>query len=397
MDNFHLMAKPTGPACNLNCTYCFYLEKKKYYDHGNTFMSDRVLKTYIKKYIRSQKGQSVEFTWQGGEPTLLGLDFFRKVVNYQKQFKQNKEITNSLQTNGTLLNDAWCRFLKKYNFLVGISLDGPDEIHNSHRKFNNGSSTCKHVEKAIKLLQKYDVDFNVLTTVNDINVKESQNLYDYYKRMGIQYIQFIPIVERSSEEPEKVTNLNLSSPEGLNKEKHVTPWSVDPELYGDFLIELFDRWVRNDIGKIFFMNFEWALSAVIHGVSGNCHFAEKCGSAGVVEHNGDVYSCDHYVYPSYKIGNILQDDLSLIFNSNKQEIFGNEKQKGLSEECINCQVLHLCYGGCPKHRFVEGQNYLCSAYKRFFTHIKPYAEAARDLIKQGKPLTDLVMIRIIDK
>ncbi|MCK8061700.1 MULTISPECIES: anaerobic sulfatase maturase [unclassified Fusibacter] len=397
MDTFHLMAKPAGPACNLNCTYCFYLEKKKYYNQGKTSMSDRVLKTYIKKYIQSQKRQSVVFTWQGGEPTLLGLDFFRKVVKYQKQFKQNKIISNSLQTNGTLINDTWCRFLKKNKFLVGISLDGPEEIHNIHRKYSSGSSTCSHVEKAIKLLQKYDVDFNVLTTVNDINVKESQKLYDYYKRMGIKYIQFIPIVERSSEEPDNVTNLNLSSPEDLNSENQVTPWSVDPERYGNFLVEIFDRWVRNDIGKTFYMNFEWALSAVIHGVSGSCHFAKKCGSAGIVEHNGDVYSCDHYVYPSNKIGNILQDDLSLIFNSNKQEIFGNEKQKGLSEECINCQVLHLCYGGCPKHRFVEGQNYLCSAYKRFFTHIKPYAEAARDLIKQGKPLTDLMMIRIIDK
>jgi uncharacterized protein len=392
MDNFHLMAKPAGPACNLNCTYCFYLEKKNLFEAATTFMSDQVLEAYTEKYIRSQEGPTVEFTWQGGEPTLAGLVFYRKAIEYQKKYKGSKQIRNSLQTNGTLINEQWCRFLAKHHFLVGISLDGPAVFHNSYRKNNGGKATFHSVERAIRLLQKHEVDFNILTTVNDMNSREPLQVYDYYLQTGIQFVQFIPIVERTAGEQSSALGLNLASPEDTPPDSHVTDWSVDPEQYAEFLITIFDGWVRNDIGRIYIMNFEWALSAAIHGVSGTCHHAERCGTAGVIEHNGDIYSCDHFVYPSYRLGNILDDDLSLLFNSPAQLAFGDEKQHGLTDECRNCEVLNLCYGGCPKHRFASGQNYLCSAYRRFFNHIIPYAESARKLIKQGRPLTELMNI-----
>ena len=394
VDNFHLMAKPVGPACNLDCTYCFYLEKKNLFKPGLTLMKDQVLEAYTEKYILSQTGPVVEFTWQGGEPTLAGLDFFQKAIDYQNKFKGNKQISNSLQTNGTLINEDWCRFLAKHNFLVGISLDGPAELHDTYRKNNAGKSTSSEVENAISLLKEYDVEFNVLTTVNDINSREPRKIYDYYKESGIQFVQFIPIVERTAGEQASALGLGLASPGDTQMDTHVTNWSVKPEKYADFLITIFDQWVRNDIGKIFIMNFEWALSAAIHGVSGTCHHAETCGTAGVIEHNGDIYSCDHFVYPSYRLGNILDDDLSLLFNSQAQLDFGNEKRDGLTEACRNCEVLHLCYGGCPKHRFFSGQNYLCSAYKRFFSHIIPYAEAAKNLINHGRPLTELMKVKI---
>lgn len=394
MYNFHLMAKPAGPACNLNCTYCFYLEKNNFFKPGTTFMSDEVLAAYTEKYIRSQKGANVEFTWQGGEPTLAGLDFFQKVIAYQSKFKGNERISNSLQTNGTLLHDEWCRFLAKHHFLVGLSLDGPAAFHNTYRKDNGGKSTFHRVEKAIMLLKKYKVDFNILTTVNDKNTREPLEFYDFYKRIGIQFVQLIPIVERTSGEKSTDLGLNLASPEDTQKGTHVTEWSVKPDDYADFLITVFDRWVRNDIGKIYFMNFEWALSAAIHGVSGTCHHAKTCGIAGIMEHNGDIYSCDHFVYPSYKIGNIMDDDPALLFNSKAQLDFGNKKQNGLTSECRNCEVLNLCYGGCPKHRFVEGQNYLCSAYRRFFNHIIPYAQSAKEILEQGRPITELMNVNV---
>jgi uncharacterized protein len=302
---------------------------------------------------------------------------------------------NALQTNGTLIDQEWGRFLKKHNFLVGLSLDGPRALHNSHRKYTSGKATFCEVEKTIKLLQANKVDFNILTTVNDVNAREPLKLYDYYKQTGIQFIQFIPIVERSQKEHSNITNQDLASPEDSHKDTYVTSWSVNPDRYADFLITIFDQWVKQDIGKIFIMNFEWTLSAAIYGVSGTCHFAEKCGSAGIVEHNGDVYSCDHFVYPSNKIGNILEDEPSYLFSSPKQEAFGKEKQLGLSNQCSKCEVLHLCYGGCPKHRIVDGQNYLCKAYKRFFSHIMPYAKAAERLISQGEPLTELMRMKDI--
>lgn len=355
-------------------------------------MSDEVLEAYTEKYIKSQKGSQVNFAWQGGEPTVAGLDFFRKAVHFQQKFNRGKEITNALQTNGTLINDQWCRFLAENNFLVGLSMDGPGVLHNRYRKTKKGDPTFLKVKKAMDLFRRYGVDYNILTTVNDRNSCEPIHVYDFFKRSGVEFIQFIPIVERVGDSGSLEMGLDLGSPGNLKDHSvaDVTSWSVDSETYGDFLIAVFDKWVRHDVGKIFIMNFEWAFSSAINGVSGVCHFARRCGNAGILEHNGDVYSCDHFVYPQYKIGNILHDDPAVLFNSPAQIRFGEEKETGLTEECRNCPVLSLCYGGCPKHRFDSGQNYLCKGYKKFFTHILPYIEKARQLISERRPLTDLM-------
>lgn len=385
MDNFHLMAKPAGPACNLKCTYCFYLEKENLFSSpGKTIMSDEVLEAYTEKYILSQAGREVNFAWQGGEPTVAGLEFFRKAVKLQKKFNRGKKISNAIQTNGTLINEDWCRFLAKHNFLVGLSMDGPDYLHDTYRKNKGDAPTHKKVVKAMESFKRFGVDYNILTTVNDRNSREPLAVYDFLKESGVEFIQFIPIVEREE-------GLGVSLPEAeKNQDYSVMPWSVGAEEYGDFLIAIFEKWVRNDVGKVFVMNFEWAFSSALNGMSGVCQFAPVCGNAGIIEHNGDVYSCDHFVYPQYKVGSVLEDDPRDIFNSPAQIRFGEEKRSGLSEECRSCPVLNLCYGGCPKHRFVSGQNYLCPGYKKFFTHIQPYIGAARTLIAQRRPLTELM-------
>lgn len=400
MTNFHIMAKPAGPACNLNCTYCFYLEKEKLFSQENdSLMSDEVLEAYTEKYILSQEGREVNFAWQGGEPTVAGLDFFRKAVKLQKKYNKGKKISNAIQTNGILINDEWCRFFAKHNFLVGLSLDGPKDLHNTYRKNKGGGPTFDKVKKAQLMFKQYGVEYNILTTVNAENSREPLAVYNFLKEAGIEFIQFIPIVERDADDNSKALGLSLSSPEANpNYQFSMTDWSVVPEEYGNFLISIFDQWVRNDVGKIFVMNFEWALNSAINGISGVCQFAPQCGNAGILEHNGDIYSCDHYVYPQYKIGNILDDDPKVAFNSEKQLQFGKNKQETLSEECLKCPVLSMCYGGCPKHRFAVplkgdfAQNYLCKGYKKFFKHLLPYVELTKTLIRERKPLTELMKL-----
>lgn len=392
MDNFHLMAKPAGPACNLKCTYCFYLEKENLFSSpGKTIMSDEVLEAYTEKYIASQSGRDVNFAWQGGEPTVAGLEFFRKALKLQKKYNRGKKISNALQTNGTLINEEWCRFLAKHKFLVGLSMDGPKELHDVYRKNKGDAPTHSKVMKAMELFKRFGVEYNVLTTVNDRNSREPLAVYDFLKKSGVEFVQFIPIVEREAGEESRELGLSLSSPPaGQRQNQALMPWSVDSEAYGDFLIAIFEKWVRKDVGKIFIMNFEWAFSSALNGVSGVCQFAPVCGNAGIVEHNGEVYSCDHFVYPEYKIGNVLDDDPKELFNSPAQRQFGEQKRAGLTDQCLTCPVLKLCYGGCPKHRFDAGQNHLCAGYKKFFIHIQPYIEAAAKLISQRRPLTDLM-------
>ncbi len=362
-------------------------------------MSDEVLEAYTEKYILSQEGREVNFAWQGGEPTVAGLDFFRKAVKLQKKYNKGKKISNAIQTNGILINDEWCRFFAKHNFLVGLSLDGPKDLHNTYRKNKGGGPTFDKVKKAQLMFKQYGVEYNILTTVNAENSREPLAVYNFLKEAGIEFIQFIPIVERDADDNSKALGLSLSSPEANpNYQFSMTDWSVVPEEYGNFLISIFDQWVRNDVGKIFVMNFEWALNSAINGISGVCQFAPQCGNAGILEHNGDIYSCDHYVYPQYKIGNILDDDPKVAFNSEKQLQFGKNKQETLSEECLKCPVLSMCYGGCPKHRFAVplkgdfAQNYLCKGYKKFFKHLLPYVELTKTLIRERKPLTELMKL-----
>jgi uncharacterized protein len=391
----HVVAKPTGPVCNLNCEYCFYLEKQALFSRGEQYrMSDDVLSAFITNYITSQTTPVVEFVWQGGEPTLLGVDFFRRVIELQKPFAGAKTITNSLQTNGTLLTDEWCVFLKKHNFMVGISLDGPKDIHDRYRRDRKGKGTFDQVMRGLRLLQKHKVEYNVLACVARETAKHPLEVYRFFKDEGVEFIQFSPVVERMPDSSSRHAGLRFAGPASLNKEEEqieVTPWTVMPEEYGDFLIAVYEDWVRNDVGTVFVMNFEWALNAWISNPSPVCIHAETCGRSVVMEHNGDVYACDHCVYPEYKLGNIKTDRLSEMVERSLQSGCGVSKETALPRWCRECKVLSACRGGCPKHRFEmtyyrePGLHYLCAGYKKFFMHIRKYCHAMTQLLGNGLP------------
>jgi uncharacterized protein len=389
-NSFHILAKPAGPICNLDCKYCYYTEKEAFFNQGHSFrISDEVLESYIKQYIASQSTQEIVFAWQGGEPTLMGQDFFKKAVSLQKKYAGGKKITNTIQTNGTLLNDEWCGFLSAHRFLVGLSLDGPEHIHDQYRIDRGGRPTFESVMKALALLKKYKVQFNVLCCVTRYSAYKPLEIYHFFKEHDIQYIQFIPIVEREGNE---MTLKHAAPPSLLLEETQqtVTPFSVEPEMYGEFLIQIFNEWVQQDVGSVFIMNFEWALASWVGIPSPICIFAEECGRAAVMEHNGDLYSCDHYVYPEYRLGNI-NDGLLDMISSPSQLAFGKRKRDTLPSVCINCEVRFACHGECPKHRFMvseqnePGLNYLCASYKKYFTYIDPYMKIMKQLLHAGLP------------
>ncbi len=391
----HIVAKPIGPVCNLNCEYCFYLEKQALFGaHEKYRMTDKVLSAYITNYISSQPTPVVEFVWQGGEPTLLGINFFKGVIELQRPFANQKTIRNSLQTNGTLLTDEWCDFLKKYDFMVGISLDGPKKIHDCYRRDRRGNGTFDRVMRGLKLLQKHKVEYNALACVARDTARRPLDVYRFFKDQGIEFIQFLPVVERMPDACTIQHGLRLAGPAALDKEElqtHVTPWTVIPEEYGDFLIAIYEEWVRNDVGKVFVMNFEWALNAWIGNPSPVCIHAKQCGQSVVLEHNGDVYACDHCVYPEYRLGNITTDALADLVDKSLQSGFGVLKERALPRWCRECKVLAACRGGCPKHRFTKtrygepGLHYLCAGYKKFFLHIRKYLRAMTQLLEHGLP------------
>jgi uncharacterized protein len=396
MTGIHVVAKPIGPVCNLNCEYCFYLEKQALFPVGESYrMPDKVLSAFIAKYVASQPAPVVEFVWQGGEPTLLGLDFFRCVVELQKPFVKGKKITNSLQTNGTLLTDEWCRFLKRNNFMAGISLDGPKEIHDRYRKDRRGMGTFEQVMRGLRLLQQHRVEYNVLACVGRDTAAKPLEVYRFFRDAGVEFVQFTPVVERMPDEPGRCLGLHLAGPASLKKEEwhtEVTPWTVIPEEYGDFLIGVFEEWVRNDVGKVFIMNFEWALNAWIGNPSPVCVHSKQCGRSLVIEHNGDVYACDHCVYPEYRLGNILADALLAMVERSLKSGFGIAKEAALPGQCSECEVLPACRGGCPKHRFSStcrdepGLHYLCGGYRKFFLHIRKYLRVMAQLLEEGLPV-----------
>jgi uncharacterized protein len=391
----HVVAKPIGPACNLNCDYCFYLEKQALFDGGENYrMNDAILSAYITQYITSQPTPEVEFVWQGGEPTLLGIDFFRRVIELQKPYVKQKTIINSLQTNGTLLTDELCAFLKKHNFLVGISIDGPKEIHDRYRRDRHGNGSFDKAIAGLKLLQKHGIEYNVLTCVARETAAKPLEVYRFLKQSGVKFIQFTPIIERIPDSSSKECGLHLAGPASLDKKEHnieVTDWTVFPEGYGDFLIAVYEDWVRNDVGEIFVMNFEWALNAWIGNPSSVCIHATQCGRSLVIEHNGDVYACDHCVYPQYRLGNILHDKLLSMVEQSLESGFGITKETALPRWCRECDVLAACRGGCPKHRFGRtiygepGLHYLCEGYRKFFLHIRKYLRVMTQLLENGYP------------
>lgn len=393
----HVVAKPTGPLCNLNCAYCFYLEKKALFNPKADFrMSDKVLSTFITRYISSQPTPEVEFVWQGGEPTLLGIDFFQRVVALQQPFAGRKKIRNSLQTNGTLLTDTWCQFLKKHHFMVGLSLDGPKEIHDRYRRNHKDKGSFDRVMNGLKLLRKHQVDFNVMACVAKDTAKHPLEVYRFFKNLGIEFIQFSPVVERLPDAVSTQHGLSLAGPAALDavrEQTAVTPWTVDAQDYGNFLIAIYEEWIAHDIGSIFVMNFEWALNAWVGNPSPVCIHARQCGRSLVIEHNGDVYACDHCVYPGYRLGNIITDLLPDMVKKSLNSGFGLTKETALPEYCKECDVLAACQGGCPKHRFAKtcygepGLQYLCHGYKEFFLHIRKYLRAMTQLLEHGLPLS----------
>lgn len=389
------MAKPTGPICNLDCSYCFYLDKESLFPGRHRFlMSDEVLRAYVTQNIRSEPGPEVLFTWQGGEPMLRGLDFYRQAVRYQRELASGKTIRNALQTNGVLLDEEWCAFLREERFMVGISLDGPKEIHDAARVDKRGQPTFDAVMKGIALLKKFNVEFNVLVTVTDEVSRHPKRVYEFLRDNGLTHVQFNPVVERIACSREKAAGLTFTQPGkcgGSLDGVTVSPHSVAPEAYGEFLVAIFDEWVRRDVGTMYVMNFEWALASFMRLPSTICLFAQDCGKALILEHNGDVYSCDHFMYPDYRLGNIGETALSQLANSPQQQAFGVAKSADLPDYCRRCEVRFACHGECPKNRFMKtpdgqpGLNYLCPSYKRYFNHIAKYMNAMASLISHGQP------------
>lgn len=393
---FHLMTKPVGSKCNLDCSYCFYLEKERLYgEPGNMRMKPEVLEAYVRDYIAAQPSPNVSFAWQGGEPTLLGVNFFREAVALQARYAQGKTIENAFQTNGVLLDDGWGEFLAQNRFLVGVSIDGPTHLHDAYRVDKGGRPTFERVMAGLQILKKHRVEFNTLTTVHRKNSVQPLEVYRFLREIGSGYIQFIPIVERNAANPTE-GGLWLAPPPDHDDagalDAQVTPWSVRPAEFGEFLCRIFDEWVQRDVGKVFVQQFDAALANWTGHPAGVCVFSENCGRALVIEHNGDIYSCDHYVYPRYNLGNLLNISLAAMVDSPQQRAFGLAKSATLPHYCRECPVRFACHGECPKHRFLRtpdgegGLNYLCSGYKKFFTHIdSPMRTMAALLAMQRAP------------
>ena len=392
------MAKPIGPACNLDCTYCYYLEKEKLFPKGQNFrMIPDVLESYIRQYCESQASPEITFAWQGGEPTLLGVEFFRRVVELEKKYAGGRTVHNAMQTNGTKLDHEWCRFFRENNFLVGLSIDGPRALHDTYRVDKGHKPTFDRVMSGLDLLNKHRVEFNTLTVVSASNVKHPLKVYDFLRETGSGFIQFIPLVERQP--AGGGSNLAFAEPpEPGQSDSPVTRWSVNADLYGAFLIRIFDEWVRLDVGKVFVQMFDVSLGIWSGAGDGLCVFQENCGQALALEHNGDLFSCDHYVYPKYRLGNIMNGSLGDMVCSNAQQKFGNLKSEALPKFCRVCDVRFACNGECPKHRFIEtpdgedGLNYLCHAYKKFFLHVDPFMKQMASLLHARRAPAEIMAL-----
>lgn len=374
---FHIMAKPTGSRCNLDCEYCFFLKKKALYPDSNFCMSDAVMENYIRQTIEAHKVPEVTIAWQGGEPTLMGLDFFKRAVELEKKYmKPGMRIFNTIQTNGVLINEEWCEFFKENFFLVGLSIDGPKDMHDAYRHDKAGNSVFDKVVKSVRLMQKYGVDFNILCTVNAVNSEHPLEVYRFFRdELKAQYVQVIPIVERDNKT-------------GNQEGNDVTDRTVDPKQYGKFLIDIFDEWVRNDVGQMFIQFFDGVLASYVCGRSSLCILSPTCGEGVALEHSGDLYSCDHFVEPNYKLGNIMEDSLVDLVTSDQQRSFGQEKQHTLPKYCRECEFVFTCHGECPKNRVLktsdgeDGLNWLCVGLKDFFEHTDRHMRIMADLLNK---------------
>ena len=366
---FQLFVKPVGALCNLGCTYCYYLEKHDLYTVNEPQMSDKLLERYIIQHLETATEEPVLFSWHGGEPTLAGIEFYRKAVELQRKHNQhNKKIINGIQTNGINLNDEWCRFLANENFLVGISIDGPEAVHNKYRQTKSGEPTFQKVMKGYRLLKKYGINSEILCVINAFNVHHPLEVYHFFKSLDAKYISFLPLVKRD-----------------LNSKTGVTPDSVRANAFGDFIVAVFDEWQEHDIENIGIQLLEEALRTAFQQDHTLCIFKRTCGGVPVLEHNGDFYSCDHFVNQEHLIGNINQMHLSKLLDHPMQVAFGEAKYNTLPNYCLNCEVLTMCHGECPKNRFIQspdgerGLNYLCEGYRRFFNHCTPFVKTIADL------------------
>jgi len=386
----YVMAKPIGAACNLRCNYCYYLEKGKLNPGGGVHkMSDLMLQLFTEQYVHAQPGQQVLFTWHGGEPLLLGLDYFKKALRFQQPYRQNWQIENVLQTNGTLLTDEWCKFFKENNFLIGLSLDGPEHCHDRYRKNGSGKGSFTEVMRGVELLQKHQVEFNILSVVNDYNVQYPLEVYHFFKSIGAQYIQFSPVVERTNFQSGLL--LSAQQTEGV-----LTPWSVPSLEYGKFLSAIFDEWVLQDVGQTYVTTFDNTLAGYAETAPGTCVYAETCGHAAALEANGDLYSCDHFVFPKNKLGNIRFKTITEMMISDEQFNFGDAKRDNLPETCLKCPYLALCNGECPKNRILQSKNekgalnYLCSGLKYYFHHTEPFMKYMANELSNERPPANIM-------
>lgn len=382
----YVMLKSVGSACNLNCKYCYYLEKEMLYsNHSKQMMSEALLEKFTEEYLNSQTQPEVMFTWHGGEPLLRPLSFYKKAIDFQKKYGKNRHIENSLQTNGTLLNDAWCEFFKENNFLIGISIDGPQEFHDEYRRNKGGLPTFVKVMKGIQLLKKHGVEYNAMAVVNDYNADYPIEFYNFFKKIDCHYIQFSPIVERILP---KADGRHLTTPD---EKAELADFSVSPKQWGNFLCAVFDEWIKKDVGKYYIQLFDSTLANWVGEQPGVCTLARTCGHAGVMEFNGDVYSCDHYVFPEYKLGNINTDSLASMMYSERQLKFGADKHDKLPRQCKECEFLFACNGECPKNRFAytkdgePGLNYLCAGWKMFYSHVAPYMDFMKNELENKRP------------
>ena len=393
----HLLAKPTGAACNLDCKYCFFLSKESLYPDERTRMSGETLDSYIRQLLEPQDASHVTVAWQGGEPTLMGLEFFRQSLEVVEKYRRpGQEILHTVQTNGMLLDDEWCAFFKEHCFLVGLSLDGPREMHDAYRVDKGGAGTFDRVMRAAEVLRRYEVDVNILCTIHAANADHPLEVYRFFRdELHACYLQFIPIVERATPELLPLANLGWGERPGAGRPLYtqtgglVTDRSVGAEQFGRFLIAIFDEWVRRDVGTVFVQTFDVTLGSFV-GQHNLCIFSPTCGESLCLEHNGDLYSCDHYVEPGYRLGNINQTPVSELAASKQQHAFGQAKLTSLPRYCRECEVRFACHGECPRNRFIltpdcePGLNYLCAGYKLFFKHVDQPMKIMADLIRRGR-------------
>jgi uncharacterized protein len=383
------MLKPVGSVCNLACEYCYYLEKGKLYpEQKNHIMTEEMLEKFVEEYINCQTTQQVLFTWHGGETLMRPISFYKRALELQHKYARGRQIDNCIQTNGTLLNDEWCKFFKENNFLVGVSIDGPQEFHDEYRRNKQGIPSFHKVMKGIELLKKHEVEYNAMAVVNDYNVDYPLEFYNFFKQLDCHYIQFAPIVERLAA---KTNQTQLTLPEEQDAAIELAPFSVDSGKWGDFLCAIFDEWIKEDVGDYYIQLFDATLANWVGEQPGICTLAATCGHAGVMEFNGDVYTCDHYVFPEYKLGNIKTSTLTEMMYSERQLTFGENKKKTLPQQCKACEFLFACHGECPKNRFLHtpagepGLNYLCKGYKKFFKHVAPYMDYMKKELLAERP------------